>query len=140
MKNLIRSLAALVVFMLPAVVFAATTSPVLELAPVAENVLTVSDAQTASSAVLAVADAQSGSAAESGFKIFGLSLSEILIWAFAIVGGASAIVRALIPLAELTATEKDDNFLAKANSVINWIKNFLDKWVALNPNQSNARR
>ncbi len=140
MKNLARTLVALVVFLLPAVAFATATAG--EVIAPAEHVLTVADKQTATGVVM-FADEQSASESsenQGGFVLFGIDVGAILTWAFAIVGVASALVKALAPIAQLTKTTKDDAFLAKAASVIDKVVNFLDKWVALNPNKSNARR
>ena len=63
----------------------------------------------------------------------------ILQWALTIVGAASAIVAALIPIAKLTPTQKDDLYLSKAQKALVWIISILDR-LAINPDQSKARR
>lgn len=60
-------------------------------------------------------------------------------WATTIVGAASIIVAALIKVAKLTPTSKDDEWLSGAERVIAAIISLLDK-LALNPNKDKARK
>lgn len=63
----------------------------------------------------------------------------IIQWAFTIIGAASAIVAALVPLAKLTPTSKDDILLSKAEKALAWLIAMLDR-LAINPDQSKARK
>ena len=63
----------------------------------------------------------------------------VLQWALTIIGAASAIVAALIPIAKLTPTQKDDIFLSKAQKMLLWLISILDR-LAINPDQSKARK
>ena len=63
----------------------------------------------------------------------------IMQWVTTIVGAASVIVAALIKVAKLTPTSKDDEWLSGAESFLATIIKLLDR-LALNPDQSKARR
>lgn len=63
----------------------------------------------------------------------------IMQWVTTIVGAASLIVAALIKVAKLTPTSKDDAWLSGAQSFLAGIIALLDR-LALNPDQSKARR
>lgn len=63
----------------------------------------------------------------------------LLQWALTIVGAASAIVAALIPIAKLTPTQKDDIFLSKAQRALVNVIAILDR-LAINPDQACARK
>ncbi|WZL14754.1 hypothetical protein [Vibrio phage vB_VpaM_XM1] len=67
------------------------------------------------------------------------TLMLILQWLFTIVGASSAIVAALIPIAKLTPTSKDDEFLSGAQKFLAWLISILDR-LAINPDQSKARK
>lgn len=62
-----------------------------------------------------------------------------LQWVTTIVGAASIIVAALIKVAKLTPTSKDDEWLSGAERVIAVIISLLDK-LALNPTKDKARK
>jgi hypothetical protein len=67
------------------------------------------------------------------------TLLLIFQWVLTAVGAASAIVAALIPIAKLTPSSKDDEFLGKAQKFLAWLIAILDR-VAINPSQDNARK
>lgn len=56
---------------------------------------------------------------------------SILLWVGALIGFASVSGKALIPVAKLTATKKDDIIVGKVNAFIATIKAIVDK-VGLN--------
>lgn len=56
-----------------------------------------------------------------------------------VIGGASLIVAGLRKIAKITPTEKDDQFLDKADIFLNKTMVILDK-LALNPPEEKARR
>lgn len=60
-------------------------------------------------------------------------------WITTIVGAASIIVAALIKVAKLTPSSKDDEWLSGAERFLASIIALLDK-LALNPNKEQARR
>jgi len=62
-----------------------------------------------------------------------------LQWITTIVGAASIIVAALIKVAKLTPSSKDDEWLSGAERFLASIIALLDK-LALNPNKEQARR
>lgn len=55
-----------------------------------------------------------------------------------VIGGASVVIAGLKEIAKVTPTEKDDEFLSKAEKFLNGVLVFLDK-IAINPDQSKAR-
>lgn len=61
-----------------------------------------------------------------------------LQWITTVVGAASIIVAALIKVAKLTPSSKDDEWLSGAESFLASIISLLDK-LALNPNKEQAR-
>lgn len=54
-------------------------------------------------------------------------MTEVLIWAVAIVGSCAAVGRAVEPIVKLTKTKKDDTILAKFNTVIEFILKIINK-------------
>jgi hypothetical protein len=62
-----------------------------------------------------------------------------LQWITTVVGAASIIVAALIKVAKLTPSSKDDEWLSGAERFLASIISLLDK-LALNPNKEQARR
>lgn len=63
----------------------------------------------------------------------------IMQWVATIVGAASLIVAALIEVAKLTPSSKDDEWLSGAQAFLASIIKILDR-LALNPDQTKARR
>jgi hypothetical protein len=63
----------------------------------------------------------------------------IMQWVTTIIGAASLIVAALIKVAKLTPTSKDDQWLSGAQAFLASIIKVLDL-VAVNPDQDAARR
>lgn len=63
----------------------------------------------------------------------------IMQWVTTVIGAASVIVAALIKVAKLTPTSKDDEWLSGAESFLASAIKLLDR-LALNPDQSKARR
>lgn len=70
-------------------------------------------------------------------SIIDFMISLVLIIT-SVVGGASIVITGLKEIAKVTPTEKDDEFLNKAEKFLNGVMVFLDK-LALNPDQSKAR-
>ena len=58
-------------------------------------------------------------------------MGTVILWVTAIIGASALIGKALIPVAALTATKKDDKYLGIFNSAVAKIKSLLDK-VGLN--------
>lgn len=63
----------------------------------------------------------------------------IMQWVTTIVGAASVIVAALVKVAKLTPSSKDDEWLSGAEAFLASIIKILDR-LALNPDQTKARR
>ncbi len=63
----------------------------------------------------------------------------IMQWVTTIIGAASVIVAALIKVAKLTPSSKDDEWLSGAQAFLAVIIKILDR-LALNPDQTKARR
>lgn len=63
----------------------------------------------------------------------------IMQWVTTIVGAASVIVAALVKVAKLTPSSKDDEWLSGAEEFLASIIKILDR-LALNPDQTKARR
>lgn|GEM_PF-1810159 len=66
-------------------------------------------------------------------------LADWVIYALAVVGGASLIVQGLARIARLTPSRRDDYYLEGAAKFFAWLTAVLDK-VALNLPASKARR
>jgi hypothetical protein len=64
-----------------------------------------------------------------------ITVAEGIQIGLAIVGGATIIFRALIPLAELTETKKDDNFIKKVIQFLTTISGT----IALNKSDSSVK-
>lgn len=54
-------------------------------------------------------------------------MTEVLIWITTIIGSCALIGKALVPIAALTATKKDDAIVGKINSAIEFVKKYTDK-------------
>lgn len=63
----------------------------------------------------------------------------IMQWVATIIGAASVIVAALIKVAKLTPSSKDDAWLSGAQAFLAGVIKILDR-LAINPDQTKARR
>jgi hypothetical protein len=59
-------------------------------------------------------------------------IEQILMYALAVVGGASLIVAGLEKIADVTPSTKDDLYVGKAKRAIGYVAAILDK-LAVNP-------
>lgn len=59
-------------------------------------------------------------------------LDQIIIYALAVVGGASLIVEGLSKIAGVTPSTKDDEYVGKAKRVLGYVSGFLSR-IARNP-------
>ncbi len=117
-----RFIMSLIVFALPMfVVVSANANPVELVSPLLAPV--VNQADTVS--------------------LFGIEIggtfARIVVALFTLIGLASALVKALTPLVEMTETKKDDAVIGFCNKWLKRINGFLDKYLALNPSKSKAR-
>lgn len=71
-------------------------------------------------------------------SIFPDTVGEAIVALLAIFGGASVLVTTLEKVADLTPTDKDNQFLGKARRFLAKIIAYLDR-LALNPPKSKAR-
>lgn len=59
-----------------------------------------------------------------------MTLEDYLVLALTVLGSISAISHALVPLVKLTATDKDDLFLAKVNLVLSKVQSVFSSLAA----------
>lgn len=66
-------------------------------------------------------------------------IDDIILWVTAAIGAASLIVKGLQLIANVTPSQKDNQWLSEAQKVIVKIQAILDR-IALNPDNTEARK